>query len=159
MFFPWQAAAFADHVASGALSSEFAAERQRLEGRIKHLRARHVDAVRDKSAAKNKSRRLAERLAAAEAEKEDLRRRLAEERRDAYSACGRVPGAGCTNRALRCARSGAGPPLPWMATREARGAPDHCYGPHVLRLPRHLRGGRECLVPRGVRAVRGLRPV
>jgi predicted nuclease with TOPRIM domain len=46
-----------------------------------------VDAIRDKSAAKNKSRRLAERLAAAEAEKEDLRRRLAEERRDANKAC------------------------------------------------------------------------
>jgi hypothetical protein len=37
MFFLWQAAAFADHVASGALSSEFAAERQRLEGKIEHL--------------------------------------------------------------------------------------------------------------------------
>jgi hypothetical protein len=37
MFFPWQAAAFADHVVSGALSSEFAAERQQLEGRIEHL--------------------------------------------------------------------------------------------------------------------------
>jgi hypothetical protein len=87
MFFPWQAAAFADHVASGALSSEFAAERQWLEGRIECLRAQHVDAVRDKLAAESKSRRLAERLAAAEAKKEDLRRRLAEERRDANKAC------------------------------------------------------------------------
>jgi hypothetical protein len=87
MFFPWQAAAFADHVASGALSLEFAAGRQRLEGRIERLRAQHVDAIRDKSAAENKSHRLAERLAAAEAEKEDLRRRLAEERRDTNKAC------------------------------------------------------------------------
>jgi hypothetical protein len=46
-----------------------------------------VDAVRDKLAAESKSRRLAERLAAAEAKKEDLRRRLAEERRDANKAC------------------------------------------------------------------------
>jgi hypothetical protein len=83
----WQEAAFADHVASGALTSEFAAERQRLEGRIERLRAQHTDAVRDKSAAENKSRRLAERLAAAEAEKEDLKRQLAEERRDANRAC------------------------------------------------------------------------
>jgi hypothetical protein len=51
MSFSWQAVAFADHVASGALTWEFAAERQRLEGRIKCLRAQHVDAVQDKSAA------------------------------------------------------------------------------------------------------------
>jgi hypothetical protein len=93
MFFLWQATAFADHVASSALSSEFAAERQWLEGKIEHLRAQHVDAVRDKSAAKNKSRRLAKRLAVAEAEKEDLRRRLAEERRDANKACAEAQSA------------------------------------------------------------------
>jgi hypothetical protein len=93
MFFPWQAAAFADHVASGALSSEFAAERQRLKGRIERLRAQHVDAVRDKSAAENKNHRLEERLAAAEAEKEDLRRQLAEERRDANKVCAEAQSA------------------------------------------------------------------
>jgi hypothetical protein len=70
--FSWQAAAFLDHVTLGALTSEFAAERQRLEGRIERLRAQHADAAWDKSAAENKSRRLTERLAAAEAEKEDL---------------------------------------------------------------------------------------
>jgi hypothetical protein len=74
MIFSWQADAFADHVASSALTSEFAAERQRLEGRIKRLRVQHVDVVRDKSVAENKSRRLSERLVAAEAEKADLRR-------------------------------------------------------------------------------------
>jgi hypothetical protein len=74
-------------------------------------------------------------------------------RADAYVARGRVPRAGCADRALRSARSEGGPPLPWMAAGGARGAPDHCDGPHVLRLPRHLRGGRECLVPRGVRAL------
>jgi hypothetical protein len=46
-----------------------------------------VAVVRDKSVAENKSRRLAERLEAVEAEKEDLRHRLAEERRDANKAC------------------------------------------------------------------------
>jgi FKBP-type peptidyl-prolyl cis-trans isomerase len=93
MDFSWQATAFTDHVTSGALTSEFAAERQRLEGRIERLRAQHTDAVRDKSAAENKSRRLAERLAAAEAEKEDLRRQLAEERRDANRAYAEVQAA------------------------------------------------------------------
>jgi hypothetical protein len=77
--FLWQAADFADHVVSGALTSEFAAE-------IERLWAQHTDAVQEKSAAENKSRRLTERLAAAEAEKGDLRCQLAEERRDANKA-------------------------------------------------------------------------
>jgi hypothetical protein len=77
--FLWQAADFADHVASGALTLEFAAE-------IERLRAQHTDAVREKSAAENKSRKLAERLAAAEAERVDLRRQLVEERRDTDKA-------------------------------------------------------------------------
>jgi chromosome segregation ATPase len=77
--FLWQAADFADHVASGALTSEFATE-------IKRLRAQHTDAVWEKSAAKNKSRRLTERLAAVEAKRGDLRRQLVEERRDANKA-------------------------------------------------------------------------
>jgi chromosome segregation ATPase len=71
----------------GALTLEFAAERQRLEGRIERLRAQHTDAVQDKSAVENKSRRLAKRLVAAEAEKEDLMHQLAEERRDTNKAC------------------------------------------------------------------------
>jgi hypothetical protein len=57
MDFSWQAAAFADHVASGALTSEFAAERRRLEGKIERFRTQHTEAVRDKSDAENKSRR------------------------------------------------------------------------------------------------------
>jgi chromosome segregation ATPase len=77
--FLWQAADFADHVASGALTLEFAAK-------IERLRAQHMDAVREKSASENKSRRLTERLADAEAEKGDLWRQLAEERRDANKA-------------------------------------------------------------------------
>jgi hypothetical protein len=77
--FLWQAADFADHVALGALTSEFAAE-------IERLRAQHTDAVREKSAVENKRRRLTERLADVEAEKGDLRCKLAEERRDANKA-------------------------------------------------------------------------
>ena len=86
MDFSWQAAAFADHVASGALTSEFAAERQRLEGRIECLRAQHTEAARDKSATENKSRGLMERLSPVEAEKVDLSRRLAAKKRDANKA-------------------------------------------------------------------------
>jgi hypothetical protein len=75
----WQAADFADHVASGALTAEFAAE-------VERLRTQHADAVQEKSVAGNKSRRLMERLAAAEAKKGDLRRQLVEERREANKA-------------------------------------------------------------------------
>jgi hypothetical protein len=84
--FLWQAAAFADHVASVALTLEFAAE-------IERLRAHHTDAVREKSVAENKSHRLTERLAATEAEKGDLRRQLVEERRDANKAIADVQAA------------------------------------------------------------------
>jgi hypothetical protein len=62
MGFLWQAADFADHVASGALTAEFVAE-------VERLWTQHADAVREMSAAENKSHRLTERLAAAEAEK------------------------------------------------------------------------------------------
>jgi hypothetical protein len=55
--------------------------------KIERLRAQHVDVVRDKSAAENKSGRLSERFAAAEAKKADLRRHLAEERRATNKAC------------------------------------------------------------------------
>jgi phage shock protein A len=117
MFFPWQTAAFADHVASGALSSEFAAERQRLEGRIERLRAQHVDAVWDKSAVENKSHRLAERLAAVEAEKEDLRRQLAEERRDTNKACAEAQSAQAEAKVARVEASLARQRAEEMETR------------------------------------------
>ena len=48
--------------------------------------AQHADAVRDKSAAESKNRRLAEKVATLEVEKTDLWRRLAEERREANQA-------------------------------------------------------------------------
>jgi hypothetical protein len=75
----WQAADFADHVASGALTAEFAAE-------VEHLRAQHADAVREKSAAESKNRRMTEKVAAMEAKKGDLRRQLVEERKESNRA-------------------------------------------------------------------------
>jgi chromosome segregation ATPase len=68
-----------ERIASGALTSEFATERRRLEGRIERLRMQHTEAVRDMSAEKNKSRNLHEQLSTAEKEREDLSHRLAEE--------------------------------------------------------------------------------
>ena len=61
----------------GALTSEFAAERRRLEGGIERLQTQHTEAVRDKSAEENKSCNLMEKLSAVEAKKEDLGRWLA----------------------------------------------------------------------------------
>jgi flagellar biosynthesis GTPase FlhF len=58
---------FADRVASGVLTADVAAE-------VESLRAQHADAVREKSAAERKNRRLAEKVATMEAEKTDLRR-------------------------------------------------------------------------------------
>jgi riboflavin biosynthesis pyrimidine reductase len=57
-----------------------------LAAEVERLRAQHTDVVQEKSTAENKSRRLTERLAAAEAEKGDLRWPLVEERRDANKA-------------------------------------------------------------------------
>jgi hypothetical protein len=53
---------------------------------VERLHAQHADAVREKSAAESKNRRLTERLATMEAEKGDLRRQLVEERREANKA-------------------------------------------------------------------------
>jgi hypothetical protein len=77
--FMCQAADFADHVVSGSLTADFAAE-------VESLHAQHADVVREKSAAESKSHRLSEKVAAMEAEKADLRRQLAEERREANKA-------------------------------------------------------------------------
>jgi chromosome segregation ATPase len=66
-------------VALGALTADVAAE-------VERLRAQHADAVREKSAAESKSRRLAEKVAALEGERTDLRRQLVEERREANQA-------------------------------------------------------------------------
>jgi hypothetical protein len=74
-----QAADFAGRVASGVLTADVATE-------VKRLRAQHAGVVREKSAVESKNRRLAEKAAAMEAEKMDLRRQLAEERREANQA-------------------------------------------------------------------------
>ena len=74
-----QAADFADHVVSGSLTADFAAE-------VERLRAQQADAVREKSAAESKIRRLSKKVAAMEAEKVKLQRQLADERREANKA-------------------------------------------------------------------------
>jgi hypothetical protein len=66
-------------VASGALTADVSAK-------VERLRAQHADVVREKSVAESKNRRLAEKVAALEAEKTDLRRQLVEERREANQA-------------------------------------------------------------------------
>jgi hypothetical protein len=70
---------FADRVASGALTAVVSAE-------VERLRAQHADAIREKSAADSKCRKLAEKVAALEGERTDLRRQLVEERREANQA-------------------------------------------------------------------------
>jgi hypothetical protein len=66
-------------VASGALTVDVSAE-------VERLRAQHADAVREKSVADSKYRKLAEKVAALEGERTDLRRQLVEERREANQA-------------------------------------------------------------------------
>jgi hypothetical protein len=76
--------AFTEQVASGSLTSQFVSEMKQLEGRIERLRTQHTEAIRDKSAAKNKSRNLLEKVIVLE--KEDLSRRLADETKDVANA-------------------------------------------------------------------------
>jgi hypothetical protein len=54
-------------VASGALTADVAAE-------VERLRPQHANAIREKSAAESKNRRLAEKVAALEGKRTDLRR-------------------------------------------------------------------------------------
>jgi hypothetical protein len=54
-----------------------------VSAEVERLWAQHADAVREKSSAESKNYRLAEKVAALEAEKTDLRRQLVEERREA----------------------------------------------------------------------------
>jgi hypothetical protein len=60
-----QAAAFADRAASGALTAVVSAE-------VERLWTQHADAVREKSAADSKCRKLADKVAALEGEKTAL---------------------------------------------------------------------------------------
>jgi septal ring factor EnvC (AmiA/AmiB activator) len=68
---------------SGALTSEFAAERRRLEGRNERLRTQLIEAMRDKSATESKICNLMDKLSATEAEKEELGHLLAAKKEDA----------------------------------------------------------------------------
>jgi chromosome segregation ATPase len=74
-----QVADFANRTASGALTAVVSAE-------VERLRTQHADAVREKSAADSKCRKLPDRVAALEGEKADLRRQLAGERRETNEA-------------------------------------------------------------------------
>jgi hypothetical protein len=77
-----QVADFANRTASGALTTVVSAE-------VERLRTQHADAVREKSAADSKCRKLADKVAALEGEKADLRRQLEGDQR------GPRPGVGC----------------------------------------------------------------
>jgi hypothetical protein len=77
---------FVDHVVSGVLTSQLRSERKRLEGRIEYFWTQHVEAIRDKSMAKNKSRNLLDKVTVLEKEKEDLGRRLNDEKEAAAEA-------------------------------------------------------------------------
>jgi hypothetical protein len=70
---------FTSRTASGALTAALSAE-------VERLRTQHADAVREKSASDSKCRKLADKVAALEKEKADLRRQLAGERREANEA-------------------------------------------------------------------------
>ena len=73
-------------MASSALTADVSAE-------VERLRAQHADAVREKSAADSKCRKLAEKVAALEGERTDLRRQLVEERREANQAIAKAQAA------------------------------------------------------------------
>jgi hypothetical protein len=60
---------------------------------VERLWAQHADAVREKSAADSKCRKLADKVAALEGEKADLRRQLAEERKEANEALAKAQSA------------------------------------------------------------------
>jgi hypothetical protein len=73
-------------VASRALTADVSAK-------VERLRAQHADAVREKSAADSKCRKLVEKVAALEGERTDLRRQLVEERREANQAIAKAQAA------------------------------------------------------------------
>jgi hypothetical protein len=64
-----------------------------VSAEVERLRAQHAEAVREKSAADSKCRKLAEKVAALEGERTELRRQLAEERREANQALAKAQSA------------------------------------------------------------------
>ena len=89
-----QVADFTSRTASGALTAALSAE-------VERLRTQHADAVREKSASDSKCRKLAEKVAALEKEKADLRRQLAGERREANEAIAKEQAAQAEARLAR----------------------------------------------------------
>jgi small-conductance mechanosensitive channel len=77
---------FANRTASGALTAAVSAK-------VERLRTQHADAVREKSAADSKCRKLTDKVAVLEKEKADLRRQLAGERREINEALAREKAA------------------------------------------------------------------
>jgi hypothetical protein len=64
-----------------------------LSAKVERLRAQHADAVREKSAADSKCRKLAEKVATLEGERTDLWRQLVEDRREANQALAKAQSA------------------------------------------------------------------
>ena len=64
-----------------------------VSAEVERLRTQHADAVREKSAADSKCRKLADKVAALEGEKADLRRQLAGERRETNEALAKAQAA------------------------------------------------------------------
>jgi multidrug efflux pump subunit AcrA (membrane-fusion protein) len=64
-----------------------------VSAKVERLRAQHADAVREKSAADSKCRKLADKVAALEGERTDLRCQLAEERKEANEALAKAQAA------------------------------------------------------------------
>jgi hypothetical protein len=64
-----------------------------VSAEVERLRAQHADAVREKSAADSKCRKLADKVAALEGERADLRCQLAEERKEANEALAKAQSA------------------------------------------------------------------
>jgi hypothetical protein len=60
---------------------------------VERLRAQHADAVREKSAADSKCCKLADKVAALEGERTDIRCQLAEERKNANEALAKAQSA------------------------------------------------------------------
>ena len=60
---------------------------------VERLRAQHAEAVREKSVADSKCRKLAEKVVVLEGERTELRRQLAEERREANQTLAKAQSA------------------------------------------------------------------
>jgi predicted nucleic acid-binding Zn-ribbon protein len=64
-----------------------------VSAEVERLRVQHADAVREKSTADSKCQKLAEKVAALEGERTDLRRQLVEERSEANQALAKAQSA------------------------------------------------------------------